>query len=172
MKRTPIDLYEWLGPILQQLPQGVLLSSHANGEDNTMTIGWMEVGRDWSIPVLTVFVRQSRHTKKLLDASGEFTINAALPQADVRKVLGYCGTKSGRDGDKFAAMGLHKAAGEQVKSPAIAELPVTIECKVLYVQDQDLEKIPEDLRNRYYADGDFHTAYTAKILNTYLLEEE
>ena len=35
--------------------------------------------------------------------------------------------------------------------PKVKQYPLTIECKVLYAQDQDLPKIPEDIREKTYA---------------------
>lgn len=172
MKRIPISLYEHAGHILEQLPKGVLLSSAANGHMDTMTIGWGTLGTDWNLPVFTVFVRESRFTKTLLEANPEFTINIPLPGADVRKILGYCGTKSGRDVDKFEMMDLHAVAGEKVSAPAIAELPLTLECKIIYKQDQDPAAIQKELIHRYYPTGDFHTAYTGQIVAAYILDDK
>jgi len=42
----------------------------------------------------------------------------------------FCGTKSGRDFDKFKELGLTREKGFVVKSPIIKECPVNIECKV------------------------------------------
>ncbi len=172
MKRIPINLCEYAGHILEQLPKGILLSSAANGRQDTMTIGWGTLGTDWSLPIFTVFVRESRFTKTLLDASGEFTLNIPLANTDVRKILGYCGTKSGRDVDKFEMMHLTAVEGEKVQSPAILELPITLECKIIYRQDQNPAAIGQDLLHRYYPTGDFHTAYTGQIVAAYLLSDE
>ena len=66
--------------------------------------------------------------------------------------------------DKIAQLGLTLEDGETISVPGIKELPLTLECKVIYKQDQVLESIEEGCRNRYYAqgtpnDGDYHTAY-------------
>jgi flavin reductase (DIM6/NTAB) family NADH-FMN oxidoreductase RutF len=48
---------------------------------------------------------------------------------------------SGRDCDKFAEIGLTPLPATHVKPPLIAECPVNIECKLLFVQtigDHDL----------------------------------
>lgn len=137
-----------------------------------MTIGWGELGTDWQLPVFTVLVRDSRYTKQLLDASGEFTLSIPLPDDDARKILGFCGSVSGRDHDKFSKLNLTTVPGSKVASPAIAQLPLTLECKVIYAQKQDPQAIRTDLLERYYPQGDYHTAYTGQIVDAYLLEEE
>ena len=69
-----IDLWEYAGEILEQVGTAALVTTKADGQVNTMTIGWGTLGVEWKKPLFTVFVRQSRHTKQLLDQSGEFTI--------------------------------------------------------------------------------------------------
>lgn len=54
-------------------------------------------------------------------------------------------------------------------APAIQELPLTLECRVLYKDEQDESRLPEDLRERYYATDAPHTAYYAQIASAYLL---
>lgn len=172
MRRIPINIYEYAGQILEQLPKGILLSTSADGKMDTMVIGWGTMGTDWGLPVFTVFVRQSRYTKVLLDKNPEFTINVPLKDADVRRIIGFCGTKSGRDYDKFKEMDLTVVPGEKVSAPAIDQFPITLECKVIYQQDQDAAAIPAEIKKRYYPTGDYHTAYTGQIINAYLLVGE
>lgn len=172
MKRIPVSIEDVAGQILKNLPKGILLSSCYNDVMDTMTIGWGTIGFDWSLPVFTVFVRESRFTKTLLEKNPQFTISVPLYDQDVRQIVGFCGTKSGREVNKFEHLHLHAVAGEKVSTPAILELPLTIECKIIYKQDQDPQAINPDLTRRYYAQGDYHTAYTAKIVNAYILEED
>ena len=87
----------------------------------------------------------------------------------INQILAVCGSKSGRDMDKVAELGLTLADGEEVAAPAIKELPLTLECRVLYKDEQDESRLPEDLRERYYATDAPHTAYYAEIVSAYLL---
>ena len=91
-------------------------------------------------------------------------------------ILAVCGRKSGRDMDKIKELGLHLVESDVVSVPGIEELPLTLECKVIYKQKQDLSAIPEDILNRYYpADEtgfqDYHYAYYGEIVNAYLIEK-
>ena len=171
-----IDLWEYAGVILEQVGTAALVTAKADGEVNSMTIGWGTLGTEWAKPIFTVFVRQSRHTKTLLDKNGEFTINVPLKGADVKEIMRVCGTKSGRDINKIEQLGLTLEEPDVICVPGIKELPITLECRVVYKQDQNLSLLDEDKRLRYYApntpnDGDYHTAYYGEVLAAYILED-
>lgn len=171
-----INLWEHAGEILEQVSTAALVTAKADGEVNSMTIGWGTLGTEWGKPIFTVFVRQSRHTKALLDKNGEFTINVPLKGADVKHIMSLCGTKSGRDLDKIKELGLHLEEPEVISVPGIRELPITLECRVVYKQDQDLRLLDADKCQRYYApgtanDGDYHTAYYGQVLAAYIIED-
>ena len=171
-----IDLWDYAGVILEQVGTAALVTAKADGEVNSMTIGWGTLGTEWAKPIFTVFVRQSRHTKTLLDKNGEFTINVPLKGADVKEIMRVCGTKSGRDINKIEQLGLTLEEPDVISAPGIKELPITLECRVVYKQDQNLSLLDEDKRLRYYApntpnDGDYHTAYYGEVLAAYILED-
>ena len=133
-----------------------------------MVIGWGHLGTIWGLPTYTVYVRQSRYTRLQLDRTMKFTISAPLDGKLSREVFQVCGTQSGRDTDKEKAAHLTLVDGEKVSVPGIREYPLTLECKVLYRQDQVLADIPEEIRKRFYShgtdEGDFHTAYIGEII--------
>ena len=173
MKRK-IEIADYAGRIMEETGKGILLTTKANGQVNSMTIGWGFLGIQWAKPIFVVLVRQSRHTKKMLDENPEFTINVPLGAVD-KNILGVCGTKSGRDMDKIKHLGLTLEEGETVSVPAIKELPLTLECKVIYKQKQDLSAIPQPSIDRFYpmdADGkqDYHIAYFGQIVDAYIIE--
>lgn len=171
--KKEINVFDYAGVIGKALPGGVLLTTKSGDEVNTMTIGWGMVGIEWGKPIFIAYVRDSRHTKKLLDETGEFTINVPYGELD-KKILGFCGTKSGRDVDKIKEMNLTLEEPVAVSVPGIKELPLTIECKVIYQQKQDREVIPEAVKARYYMgiDADnYHTVYYGEIVSAYIISE-
>ena len=173
MKRK-INLWDYAPQILEQTGKGVLLTTVAEGKVNTMTIGWGTLGIQWGKPIYIAFVRESRHTKQMLDKNGEFTVNIPLEGCD-KNILSVCGTKSGREMDKIKELGLTLETPETITVPAIKELPLTLECKVIYKQDQDPKAIDPACDARYYAkgtpnEGDYHTAYYGEIVNVYVVE--
>lgn len=169
--KTKIDVFDYAGDICRALkPHGILLTTAADGRVNTMTIGWDTLGIDWSRPVFIAYVRESRYTREMLDKNGEFTVN--IPYGDVdKRILGLCGTKSGRDTDKIAELGLHLVESDVISVPGIRELPLTLECRVIYKQEQDLSRIPADILARYYPEGDRHHVYYGEIVNAYLIQD-
>ena len=168
-----IDLWEYAGEILEQVGTAALVTTKAGDEVNTMTIGWGMLGVEWGKPLFTVFVRQSRHTKTLLDKNPEFTINIPIGECS-KEIIRVTGTESGRDVDKIKKLNLTTVPGQTVSVPAIKELPLTLECKVVYKQDQDLSCLNTDDRNHCYKPGtveenNFHTAYYGEITAAYIL---
>ena len=139
---------------------------------NPMTIGWCQWGRLWNRPVCTVFVRHSRYSHGLI-SSGRFTVS--IPKAGtMQKELAYCGTKSYRDGDKLAALGLTLVPSQTEGVPGIAGCAIHFECKVLMQQEADYSTLAEPCRHQFYDpatqagdDGDPHTIYFAEILAAY-----
>ncbi len=171
MKRK-IELWEEAGHILEAVGKGVLMTVAAEGKVNSMTIGWGTLGIEWKKPIFIAYVRESRYTKELLDKNLEFTVNIPYGEYD-KSILSICGTKSGRDMDKIKELGLDLEEGETVSVPGIRQLPLTLECKVIYKQEQDPAAINEENTQRYYTGdnaGDYHTAYYGQITAAYIIE--
>ena len=173
MKRE-VKVWDYAGQILEAVGKGILLTTKADGKVNAMTIGWGTLGVDWREPVFIAFVRKSRFTEQQLQKNPEFTVNIPLGEVD-RNIISACGTKSGRDVDKIAELGLTLEEPETISVPGIRQLPLTLECKVVYRQAQELEKISEEYRERFYQngspnDGDYHIAYYGKITAAYIIE--
>lgn len=175
-----VNVFDYAGHICDSMRKGILLTTKADGKINTMTIGWGTIGIEWGRPVFVAYVRVGRHTRQMLDAGGAFTVNIPYGEFDHR-ILGFCGTKSGRDIDKIAELGLDLVASSVIDVPGIRQLPLTLECKVLCQKMQNIPMLPENIRNRYYPMGvdssnpgsneDFHIAYYGEIVNTYLIED-
>lgn len=162
-----IDIFAHSEAILKQLSKGAFLNTAAGGRQNTMTIGWGSLGFQWGAPVFTVMVRQSRYTKELLDKSGVFTVSVPV-QGDFAKALGLCGTKSGRDLDKFAAAGLTPVPAQSVDAPVIKGCGLHIECRVVEQKTMEPSLFDKELAGRWYAQGDWHTYYAGLITAAYM----
>ena len=173
--KKQVNAFDYAGEICKALPKGILITTKNGDFVNAMTIGWGHIGIEWSRPIFVAYVRESRHTKTMLENNGEFTINVPVGEFD-RNILAVCGRKSGRDMDKIKELGLHLVESDVVSVPGIAELPLTLECKVIYKQKQDLSAIPDDIIKTYYpADDtgfqDYHYAYYGEIVNAYIIEK-
>lgn len=176
MNKT-VNVFDYAGPICKALEKGVLLTTAAGGKVNTMAIAWGTLGIQWNKPIFIAYVRESRYTRQLLKENPEFTVNVPLGEFDSR-ILPYCGRNSGRDLDKIRDLGLELVESSCISVPGIRQLPLTLECKVIYQQKQDLNILPEAVLTRFYPeineDGqrDYHIAFYGHIVNAYLAEAE
>ncbi len=153
---------------IEILSKGAFLTTTAAGQVNTMTIAWGSIGFIWAKPVFMVMVRPSRHTYKLIEESGEFTVS--IPLKDMKEALALCGSKSGRDLDKLAAAGLTTLPGQKIATPGIAGCGLHFECKILYKQAMTQENLDPAITAAKYATGDFHTLYYGEIVSAYVEE--
>lgn len=170
MAKRKIDLSECAGTIVKAFKPGILITTRNGDKVNSMTIGWGTLGVIWEKQVFVAYVRDSRYTRHMLDGNPEFTINVPVGDYD-KKILGVCGSKSGRDIDKIEVAGLTLVEPEVIGVPGIKELPLTLECRVLYRQQQDDDKLCDELRKRFYTieTGD-HIAYYGEIVAAYVIE--
>ena len=75
--------------------------------------------------------------------------------------------------DKIEELKLTLEDSEVISVPGMKELPLTLECKVIYKQAQDLNKLDSVYKDKYYSDdipGDYHIAYYGEIVNAYIVE--
>ena len=165
MEKQPIDITEYYDAVVRILTsQGLLLGSYdAAGKANVMTIGWGSMGSIWGIPVWIVLVRPSRYTYHCIEHNGCFTVN--VPTRGMGMVCAMCGSKSGRDIDKFAECGLTAQKGDSVLAPVVTECPIAYECQVVHSNDVLPAKLADEILTGAYVDGDFHRVYYGKILS-------
>src|SRR3989304_6803885 len=105
----------------------VMVSCSNKNRDNIITLAW--VGTVCSNPpMISISIRPSRYSHEIISISKEFVIN--IPDEKMIKACDFCGTKSGRDIDKFKELNLTKEKGFIVNAPLIKECPINIECKV------------------------------------------
>jgi len=175
--KEKIRVEDCAGRIAEALPRGILLNTQGE-KFNSMVIGWGHLGVLWSVPTFVVYVREHRYTKAVLDRTGEFSVSVPLgyPDPEIGRV---CGSLSGRDVDKAEAAHLTLEEPEVISVPGVREYPLTLECRVLYSREQDLARIPEDIRLRMYpqsvdglnpmANRDAHTMYVGQIVSAYVI---
>lgn len=177
--KKEIEVFSYANEILQALRSGVLLTTKAGGKVNSMTISWGTLGREWETPIFTVYVRENRFTRQQLASNPEFTINVPHGAFD-KKILGICGAKSGWDTDKIQEAGLTVEEPQIISVPGFKELPLTLECKVVYTRLQASDAIlpsyhkafyPQDVDGSFHsANRDFHVTYYGEIVSAYIIE--
>ena len=111
-------------------PAALITSVDEEGKPNIITLG--EVAMVSLHPTrVSVGMRPATYSNGLIKATGEFVIN--FPTVDIVDAVDFCGTKSGRNVDKFAETGLTPKPAIHVKPPLIKECPFNLECKVMGV---------------------------------------
>lgn len=150
--------------------KGAFLTVKSGDKVNTMTISWGNIGFEWARPVFTVLVRKSRYTYELIENSSEFTVSIPLSD-ELKDALALCGTKSGRDMDKFEAAGLNLKAGRKVGAPVIGNCELHYECRIVYKHEMNPSLLDESVIDAAYKNGDFHTLYYGEIVDCYLEEK-
>ena len=120
--------YRRFDPSCLLSPVPAVMVSCAGERPNIITLAW--AGTVCSDPpMVSVSIRKSRHSHRLISESGEFVVN--LVDAAHCGAMDFCGVKSGRDVDKFAACGLTPVPGPGMDAaPAIDGCPVFLGCKV------------------------------------------
>ena len=120
------------GTYLFPTPAAMVSCSCADARPNIITLAWVGVVCS-EPPIVSISVRPGRHSNRLIRESGAFVVN--IPREGQLRELDFCGTASGRNVDKFRALGLTPVAGTQVAAPLIEECPVNLECQVIEVKN-------------------------------------
>ena len=115
------------GNMLYPLPAVMVSVTDGSGNDNIITVAWAGTVCT-NPPMVSISVRPSRYSYKMLKYTGEFVIN--LTTERLAFATDYCGVRSGRDVDKFKELKLTKEKADFVKAPMIGESPVSVECRV------------------------------------------
>lgn len=177
--KKEIEVFDYASEIIKAVNEGVLLTTKADDKVNSMTISWGTLGIEWGKLIFIVFVRENRFTKQQLEKNPEFTINIPIGEFN-KKILGICGTKSGHATDKIKELDLSLESPNVISVPGIKELPLTLECRVIYKQKQDEKEVTEENKNKFYpqdvessfhgSNRDYHTAYYGEIVSAYIIE--
>ena len=143
-----------------------LLAAGDKENSNAMTIGWGGIGTLWQKPTLTVYVAEKRYTKEFMDNAVYFTVMSF--DVENSKVLNYMGTKSGRDGDKAKALGLHTAYTAN-GTPYYTEATMVIECRIMYAAPFDPNGFKSDVPKNMYSHfpAGFHSMYMGEVVNAW-----
>ncbi|MBN1316805.1 MAG: flavin reductase family protein [Anaerolineales bacterium] len=170
MKRIPVPYTYHLEETLKQLDDNGLLVAATNkeGVSNVMTIGWGCIGILWGKPTFAIMVRPSRYTYQFIESSDTFTVN--VPPPEMKDYVLMCGTRSGRDVNKFNDYGMSISPGQTVSAVTLDACPLVYECKVLLKTDMAAENMRPAFNKKLYAQGDYHRIYYGGILGTFVTE--
>ena len=121
------------GNMLYPVPV-VMVSCKKPGDENRpdiVTLAW--AGTICSDPpMLSVSIRPERFSHGIIEETGEFVVN--LVTEELTAACDWCGVRSGRDYDKFREKNLTEYVSDYMATPAIAESPINLYCKVAKVE--------------------------------------
>lgn len=161
----PIDLVDF-NPFTKIGKEWALISAGNKLQYNTMTVSWGGLGVLWGKNVAYIFIRESRHTKKLIDEGDFFTVS--FLNEDYRQALNYCGTKSGKDTrDKFADAGLTVAFRHGIPYPDEANFVIMCK-KMAAVPIDESTFIDNEIKEKWYSGKDednYHTMYVGEVID-------
>ena len=128
---------------------------------NTMTVSWGAFGELWGEDTATVYIRPQRYTEEFMNANDYFTI-CVFPNEMKQKIHSVCGSKSGRDVDKAAAVGITPVFDE--KAPYFEQARLVIICrKTAKGSFEPQQFIDSSIAEKWYPANDFHFIYYGAI---------
>ena len=145
----------------------MLVSAARDGKVNTMTASWGTMGVLWNRAVCTVFIRPQRYTYEFAEVTDTLTLS--FFDESYREALRFCGTKSGRDYDKFKETGLSYTLDDG--APIINEARLIIRCKKLYADDLKEGCFLDEEPLVNYKAKDFHRFYICEIEKVLMRED-
>lgn len=119
------------GTFIYPIP-AVMVSCGDMEKSNIITVAWTGILNTNPAKVY-ISIRPERYSYNIIKEKGEFVIN--LTTKKLAFATDWCGVKTGAKVDKFKEMKLTKQKCEFVQAPAIAESPVSIECKVTDIKE-------------------------------------
>ena len=150
-----------LNPFAAIGSQWMLITAGMVEHCNTMTASWGGLGVLWGAPMATAYIRPQRYTKRFVDENEYFTL--CFFGEEYRPQLNLCGTKSGRNTDKVKECSFTAAAAE-CGAPYFEQAELVLVCRRRMAMPMDPALMPEDVKDKWYPDRDYHTMYWGEIV--------
>jgi flavin reductase (DIM6/NTAB) family NADH-FMN oxidoreductase RutF len=115
--------------IIYPTPVFIVGSYDKSGNPNAMTAAWGGICCS-SPPCVAVSLRKATCTYANIMEQRGFTVS--IPSVDFVEEVDYFGLVSGREVNKFAAVGLTPVKSDLVNAPYVKEFPFALECRLLH----------------------------------------
>ncbi len=113
---------------LQPTPRVLVSCRDREGRDNALAVAYC-CNCSYDPPMVMVGIVPSRFSHPIIKETGCFVVNL-VPKACAPTFF-ELGKRSGRDGDKLAALCVKTENGVKVNAPLLSDCPVNIECTVV-----------------------------------------
>ncbi|MBO5313506.1 MAG: flavin reductase [Clostridia bacterium] len=137
----------------------LLTVAKPSGEMNTMTVSWGGSGILWGKEVCFVFVRPERYTFEFCESGRVMSLSFFGEER--HQTLSYCGTKSGREVDKFKECDLKYTMENGACIFDDAQLTIVME--KMYEQELSPDSFVSDAPKSFYTSGGYHKMYICEI---------
>ena len=117
-------------PVIAPLPVLIVATYDENGVPNAMNVAW---GGQCGYHHVALNLSLGHKTTENLKHTKAFTLSIAT--LDTLVLSDYFGLVSGRKENKIEKSGVHITRSEFVNAPIIDEYPLTLECKVVEMQE-------------------------------------
>jgi len=110
----------------------VVLAAVGREERNIITLAMVHVF-SFRPTIVGVGIAPPRRSHELFHTHPDFSIN--IPERRLVEEVLYCGSRSGRQVNKFLETGLRSEKGKRIDSPILLDCPVIMECRKLDYMD-------------------------------------
>ena len=117
--------------VLLPLPVYIIGTYDENGKANAMNLAW---GVQCGYHEVSLSIAREHKTMKNILLKKAFTISLATKAT--KDIADYFGIESGNKVDKIEKSGVHIVKSENIDAPIIEEFPLTLECKVIDIQEE------------------------------------
>ena len=114
-------------------PAALITCVSRDGKPNIITLGEVFNVSLRRPPIVGLAIRKATWSHGLIAETKEFVVN--MPTTAILRETDLCGTRTGRDTDKFAESGLTAIPAHKVRPPLIKECPLNIECRLTSLQE-------------------------------------
>jgi flavin reductase (DIM6/NTAB) family NADH-FMN oxidoreductase RutF len=156
---TPLEITD--NPFTLIGSDWMLITAGTPDAYNTMTASWGGVGVLWNKSVSFCFIRPTRYTYEFMERTDRYTLS--FFDESYRKVLNFCGSRSGRDVNKATATGISPASTDS-GAVYFSEARLVIECRKIYYQDIDPAMFLAPDIDKNYPQKDYHRMYIGEIV--------
>lgn len=141
----------------------MLISSGANDKVNATTASWGSFGFFLDKHIVSIYLREERYTKELIDSSDYFSLSF-LDLKDYKRELKFMGMVSGRNEDKIKGARLTVNYDEDTQVPFIDEASNVIICRKFITQRLGPEAFNDkSLIDEFYQKEGYHTMFIGEI---------
>ncbi|WP_336160269.1 flavin reductase family protein [Fusobacterium polymorphum] len=117
--------------VLLPLPVYIIGTYDENGKANAMNLAW---GVQCGYHEVSLSIAREHKTMENILLKKAFTISLATKST--KDIADYFGIVSGNKVDKIEKSGVHIVKSKNIDAPIIEEFPLTLECKVIDIQEE------------------------------------